>query len=154
MLKKIVILALLLNIPYARPADSSAVISGADLCGGILIAAGAIASTWLAYKDLKKGCSAPWKTSEQIDILNKMGCKVYTKSTMSVRWDGALVLKERYTIDIPASFSREQRQKANEHWGLLLASENDFQNMLGYPAMASLFCNLALLGFWLNMTRA
>lgn len=154
MFKKIIILAVLLSTPYTRPADSAAAISGADIYGGLILTAAAAASTWLAYKDLKKGCLAAWRSSEQMDILNKMGCKVYTVSQVSVRWDRAIVVKERYKIDIPSSFSKEQKQKADEHWRLLLAYENDFENMLGYPAMASLFCNVALLGFWLKMTRA
>ena len=142
MLKKIVILALILNTPYTLPSNSSAEAAGEALATAVL-GVGAIASTWVAYKNFKKGWPAQGEVFRQIDILNEMGCTVYIVSKTSFEWD-SWVVREHYKIEIPSSFSQEQKKKANEHWGLLLTNEKDAQNMLGWPAVASVVLSLAL----------
>jgi hypothetical protein len=150
MLKKILILALLLNTPHIRPSDSTTGVVE-EAFTAVMVGAGAIVSTWLAYKDFKKGWPAQAEVFRQIDILNQMGCKVHKVSKASFEWD-AWVIREHYKIEIPATFSPEQKAKANEHWILLLTSAKDDKNMLGWPAVASAIFNMALFGLYLEVT--
>lgn len=121
MLKKILILALILNTTYIPPSHSSPS-RGQDLAVSCAAEALGIICAWAAYQGSKTMWQCLKEVDRQIEILNEMGVKVYKVSKSEVRW-GYLVIKEYYTMQIPPNFSHEQEKKVNEHWSLLLASE-------------------------------
>ena len=133
MLKKILILSLILNTPYIFP-SSSAPTPRYDVAM-ICAVAGAIC-TWLAYKDFKKGWQGYKEFNRHLKALNAMGIKVCKVSKGEFEFN-SYVIKEHYTMDIPANFSQEQKKKAKEHWNLLLTSDKAFDKMLGWPATGS-----------------
>jgi hypothetical protein len=136
MLKKILILSLILNTPYAVSSGSSANTKNEDLAAAGIIAVAGILCTWQAYKDFKRGWSADKEIARQIKILQEMGCHVY-KVTRLVHEFGEFRTKEHYTIKTPASMSQEQEQKIEEHWTLLLTNDKYAKKMLSWPAVGS-----------------
>lgn len=121
MLKKILILALTLNTQYIFPSDSSSS-SELNLPGSCIVLAAGIISAWAGYKASKKVWQTLKEEQNQIKILNEMGLKVYRVSKCEFEY-GSVVSKEHYTMEIPSSFSEEQKKKAKEHWNLLLTNE-------------------------------
>lgn len=121
MLKKILFLALILNTSYILSSDSSSS-SELNLPESCAVLATGIICAWAAYKGSKKIWQALKEVQHQIKILNEMGLKVYIVSKCEFDY-GSVVSKEHYTMEIPSSFSEEQKKKAQEHWNLLLINE-------------------------------
>lgn len=121
MIKKILIFALILYTPYILSSDSSSS-SEMNLLASCMILAPGIICAWAGYKASKKMWQTFKAEQNQIKILNEMGLKVYKASKCEFEY-GSVVSKEHYTMDIPSSFSEEQKQKAKEHWNLLLTNE-------------------------------
>ena len=121
MLKKILILALILNTSYILSSESSSS-SESDLAGSCIVLAAGIICAWAGYKASKKMWQTLKEEQNQIKILNEMGLKVYRVSKCEFEY-GSVVSKEHYTMEIPSSFSEEQKKKAKEHWNLLLTNE-------------------------------
>jgi hypothetical protein len=121
MLKKILILALTLNTTYILPTDSCSS-PGSDLAASCIVLAAGIMCAWAGYKASKKMWQTLKEEQNQIKILNEMGLKVYRVSKCEFEY-GSVVSKEHYTMDIPSSFSEEQKIKAKAHWDLLLTNE-------------------------------
>lgn len=133
MLKKFLILALTLNTVHILPSHSCP----KPGCGvaAVFVVPGIICA-WLAYKDFKKGWQAIKEVDHQIKILNDMGVKVYQVSKGEFEFN-SFVIKQHYTMEIPSSFSQQQKEKAKEHWSLLLVNEKYANRMLGWPAIGS-----------------
>lgn len=121
MLKKILIFALTLNTQYILASNSSSS-SELNLPESCIVLAAGIMCAWVGYKASKKVWQTLKEEQNHIKILNEMGLKVYRVSKSEFEY-GSVVIKEHYAMDIPSSFSEEQKQKALEHWNLLLAKE-------------------------------
>ncbi len=125
MLKKILILALILNTQYILPSHSSPnpKYDLAVSCAGTAVCAvSGIMCAKRTYQDFKKGLQALKEIDRQIKILKEMGAKVHKVSQTSFEY-GYIVTREHYEIKIPSNFSQQQVEKAKEHWDLLLAND-------------------------------
>lgn len=137
MLKKILIFALLLNVPYTRSSDIS--VSPRYDIAALCTAVGA-ACAWFSYKDFQKVWQVSQEWNHHLKTLKEMGVEVriVSNSQLKTRWDGSLyiVIKEHYTIDMPSRFSQEEKKKAQEHFNLFLASNKRIDDEM--PVIKSL----------------
>ena len=123
MLKKVLILALILNTSYMLPSDSSV---KPDLAVSCLSMALGIMCAWRACKDIKDFILSLYACTEaqrQEKILDEMRVKISKELTESEgRIDLTLSTYEvqtyHYTMEMPSDFSQEQVEKAKEHWKL------------------------------------
>lgn len=111
MLKKILIVALILNTLYILPSQYS---SAPRYDVAVICTLGGVICAWLAYKDFKKGLQASKEFNHHLKILNAMGIKVYKVSKTTFGF-GYLVTAENYRMDIPSDLSQQEEEKAKEH---------------------------------------
>ena len=135
MLKKILILALTLNTPYILPSHSSPT-PGQDFALSCAALVSGIMCAWLAYKGFKKGWQANKEVQHHLKMLNEMGIKVHIVQKSEIESSFlsnsvSVMQKEHYTMKIPSNFSKEQQEKAKEHWSLFLANDKKVVNING-----------------------
>lgn len=148
MLKKILSLTLILNVPYTLHSAPTFKQDVAVSC--VAIAAGIIC-TWIAYKDFKEGWGANKEADRQLNILKEMGAPVRMvfkgkHEFNPLAFGNDYVVRGRYAMDIPLNFSQQQKKEADAHWDLFLTSNKLGEKMLGWPATGSLL--LLTAGIW------
>jgi hypothetical protein len=140
MLKKLLILALILNTPSLVPSQPSETLGYPATAGSVVLG---IMCSWLACKGIKKAWQESKEVNHHAKIMNDMGVKVYKVSHTNLEsgflaGEISLVTKEHYKMNIPLGLSQEQHEKVKEHWNLFLSKNKHVDTIIHWNALALL----------------